>query len=79
MGPGLVISHGDKLQGFLVAGSDRAFQWADAVIDNDTVVVSCGKVPQPVAVRYAWRYEFPWANLFSKNGLPALTFRTDAW
>lgn len=79
VGPGLVISHGDKLQGFLIAGPDKVFQWADAVIDHDTVVVSSDKVPQPVAVRYAWRHEVPWANLFSKNGLPALTFRTDTW
>ena len=79
IGPGLVISHGDKLQGFLIAGADQAFQWGVAVIDGDTVVVSSDKVPEPVAVRYAWRSDFPWANLFSKNGLPTLTFRTDTW
>ncbi len=37
------------------------------------------KVQQPVAVRYAWAAEYPWANLFNKDGLPALPFRTDDW
>jgi len=30
-------------------------------------------------VRYAWSATPDWANLFNKNGLPALTFRTDNW
>jgi len=32
-----------------------------------------------VAVRYAWGTDHPWANLFNKDGLPALPFRTDSW
>ncbi len=55
------------------------FQWADAVIDGDTVVLSSAAVPKPVAVRYAWANYRNWANLFNKDGLPALTFRTDSW
>jgi sialate O-acetylesterase len=78
-GGGLAFKHGDKLQGFAVAGEDKQFFWADAVIESDAVVVSCPKVPKPVAVRYAWGAEHPWANLFNKDGLPALTFRTDGW
>jgi hypothetical protein len=31
-------------------------------------------VPQPAAVRYAWSNNITWANLFSQDGLPALTF-----
>ena len=57
----------------------RSSTWADAVIDGDTVVVSSDKVAKPVAVRYAWASDHPWANLFNKDGLPALTFRTDSW
>ena len=45
----------------------------------DTVVVSSAKVPNPVAVRYAWANWHPWANLFNNDGLPALPFRTDDW
>jgi sialate O-acetylesterase len=66
-----------KLQGFALAGEDGNFVWADAVIDGDTVVLSSATVTKPVAVRYAWAAQHPWANLFNKDGLPALPFRTD--
>jgi sialate O-acetylesterase len=79
VGQGLALSHGDKLQGFAIAGEDRKFEWADAVIDGDTVVLSSTAVPKPVAVRYAWSLTRPWANLFNKDGLPAVPFRTDKW
>lgn len=78
-GQGLAIRHAEKLQGFAIAGQDKVFQWADAVIDGETVVVSSDKVKKPVAVRYGWGNIYPWANLFNKDGLPALPFRTDAW
>jgi sialate O-acetylesterase len=79
VGDGLAWKHGEGLQGFSIAGEDRVFHWADAQIDGDTVVVHCDDVSQPVAVRYAWARNSTWANLFNKNGLPALTFRTDHW
>ena len=79
VGQGLAFKHGDKLQGFALAGADNEFHWADAKIDGDTVVVSSEKVAQPVAVRYAWTSAGrSWANLFNKDGLPALPFRTDS-
>ena len=76
---GLAFRHGERLQGFAVAGEDRVFRFADAVIDGETVVVSSPQVPQPVAVRYAWAQNRPWANLFNRDGLPAVPFRTDDW
>jgi sialate O-acetylesterase len=79
VGQGLAFKHGDKLQGFAVAGEDKKFYWADAVIDGDAVVVSSAEVKQPVAVRYAYASRRLWANLFNKDGLPAVTFRTDSW
>jgi sialate O-acetylesterase len=79
IGPGLAFKHHDALQGFAIAGDDKIFHWADATIDGDTTLVSSPEVPSPVSVRYAWARNHPWANLFSKNGLPALTFRTDNW
>ncbi len=78
-GAGLAFKHGEKLQGFAVAGEDKVFHWADATIDGDTVVLSCAKVTKPAAVRYAYASKHPWANLFNKDGLPALPFRSDAW
>lgn len=77
VGQGLVFKNGEKLQGFALAGKDKQFVWADAVINGDTVVVSSDKVAEPAFVRYAWAQQHPWANLFNKDGLPALPFRTD--
>lgn len=79
VGQGLAFKHGDKLQGFALAGDDKVFHWAEATIKDDAVVVSGAAVKTPVAVRYAWGAEHPWANLFNKDGLPALPFRTDNW
>jgi sialate O-acetylesterase len=71
-------ARGDKLRGFAVAGADRRFQWADARVDGNTIVVSSPDVSSPVAVRYAWGDD-PDCNLFGANGLPVSPFRTDTW
>lgn len=76
VGQGLSVAHGDLLQGFAIAGDDGNWQWADARIDGDTVILSSGKVPQPKHVRYAWAQNRAWANLFNKDGLPAVVFTT---
>ena len=72
---GLVVK-GDKLTGFLIAGKDGKFVLADAVIDGTTVLVSSPAVPDPVAVRYGWNAN-PECNLYNKEDLPAVPFRTD--
>lgn len=77
VGRGLAFKNSEKLQGFAVSGDDSKFVWADAVIEQNTVVLSSDKVAKPVAVRYAWANQHRWANLFNKDGLPALPFRTD--
>jgi len=79
LGQGLATRHGTKLQGFAIAGDDKKFVWADAKIEGDTVVLSSPMVPSPKAIRYAWSQDRTWANLFNKDGLPAVTFRTDSW
>ncbi len=79
VGQGLAVRHSEKLQGFAIAGEDKKFVWADAVIEGNSIVVSSDKVAKPAAVRYAWANAHPWANLFNKDGLPAQTFRTDDW
>ena len=69
-----------KLRGFAVAGADRKWHWADAVIDGKDVVVSSSEVAAPVAVRYAFRANpMGDCNLYNKEGLPASPFRTDKW
>jgi len=52
---------------------------SDAVIDGETVVASSDKVPEPVAVRYAFAHNPQGANLYNKDGFPASPFRTDNW
>ena len=74
-----MLFRSEKLQGFAIAGADKKFVWADAVIEGDSVVVSSASVPSPASVRYAWASQHPWANLFNKDGLPTQTFRTDDW
>jgi sialate O-acetylesterase len=69
----------DRLGGFAIAGEDRRFVWANAVILGDQVIVSSPRVPRPVAVRYAWADNPDTANLFNVEGLPASPFRTDDW
>ncbi len=64
--------------GFTIAGEDRQFVPATAVIRGHTLVVSNPAVPKPVAVRYAWE-SWPTVSLFDEHGLPASPFRTDDW
>ena len=67
------------LERFAVAGKDKVWQWADAVIEDDAVLVSCPAVPVPVAVRYAFSHNPQGCNLYNTEGLPASPFRTDDW
>jgi len=73
---GGLVAKGGKLPGFTVAGEDRRFVSADAVIDGDTVVVSSPSVAHPVAVRYGWA-DNPTCNLYNGAGLPAGPFCSD--
>jgi sialate O-acetylesterase len=69
---------GAALTHFQIAGRDRQFIEAAAVIDGNSVVVSSPDVPEPIAVRFAWEAA-PEPNLFNAEGLPASPFRTDTW
>jgi len=77
-GTGLMIK-GKELKHFAVAGADKKFVWADAVIKGNTIVVSCKTGVKPVAIRYAWANSPVDANLYNKEGFPAVPFRTDEW
>jgi sialate O-acetylesterase len=74
-----VADPGAKLARFAIAGEDRKWVWAEAVITGDTVVLSSPEVPNPVAARYAYSSNPTGANLYNKAGLPASPFRTDNW
>ena len=69
---------GRLLTEFTIAGEDRVFYPAKAVIKGDMVTVSAKKVKEPVAVRFAFS-NAALPNLFNAEGLPASAFRTDDW
>jgi sialate O-acetylesterase len=71
-------ARGGAVQALEVAGVDRVFHPASAVVETDTLLVSSPDVPAPVAVRYAWT-NAPEANLYGDSGLPAAPFRSDDW
>ncbi|UNP31265.1 sialate O-acetylesterase [Lysobacter gummosus] len=70
---------GDAAHGFELAGADRRFHPASAVVQGDTVVLTSAAVAQPQAVRYAWRDNPEQADLINRDGLPASPFRSDTW
>ena len=78
IGSGLMVK-GAALQGFEIAGADKKFYPATAVIAGDKIVVSSPKVTVPAAVHYGWADDAGTANLFNKEGFPASPFRTDHW
>ncbi|HEV7998302.1 MAG TPA: sialate O-acetylesterase [Planctomycetaceae bacterium] len=78
VGGGLVARNGKPLDWFQIAGDDKKFVDAEAIIDGDSVVVSSPKVAKPVAVRYAFD-QIAEPNLQNVEGLPASAFRTDKW
>jgi sialate O-acetylesterase len=75
-GAGLISKDDKPLSSFEVAGADGKYVTAQAVIEGNKVVVSSAAVPNPVNVRFEWT-ETGHANLFNKEGLPAVPFRTD--
>lgn len=77
IGGGLIAKGGGELTQFAIAGADKKFVWANAVIEGDKVIVSNDDIANPLYVRYAWADNPDGANLYNKEGLPASPFRND--
>ena len=75
-GDGKEVAAAGPLTGFTLAGADRKYVNADAIINGDTVIVSSPQVLQPQAVRFGWA-NYPLVNLYNSAGLPASPFQTD--
>lgn len=66
------------LENFEIAGSNRVFVSATAVIDADSVIVSAASVAAPKYVRYCYASTPSGTNkLYNSADLPAAPFRTD--
>jgi sialate O-acetylesterase len=77
VGSGLVIR--DKYgygRGFEIAGADGKFHWAHARLDGQDILVSSPLVEHPTMVRYAWS-NTPDGNVYNREELPAVSFRTE--
>ena len=76
--PNGITSFGKELAHFEIAGTDKIFHPAKAWINRGVVAITAPEVKQPVAVRYAFN-DFVIGDLFSTEGLPVSSFRTDNW
>ncbi|MFZ4621291.1 MAG: sialate O-acetylesterase [Bacteroidota bacterium] len=75
IGGGLVLKGNSE---FMIAGADKKFVPATAVVKGSTLIVSHPDVAEPAAVRYAFT-DTSSAELFNKEGFPSSSFRTDRW
>lgn len=76
--PNGLVMKGTEPTELEIAGADQVFSKAQARIRGNTLEVWSDAVKNPVAVRFAFR-DAPVPNLFSKEGLPVIPFRTDTW
>lgn len=73
--PDGVCSMENDMANFEIAGADKVYYPAEAIIKKGQLIVWNEKVPEPIAVRYAWK-SYVEACLFNTAGLPASSFRT---
>ena len=69
-------SSGGAITEFYIAGADKKFMPATAIIKNNTVLVSNKNIEHPTAVRFGFT-SAAMPNLLSTEGLPVNNFRTD--
>lgn len=71
---GLATRDGNAVSHFEIAGEEGDFLPAQAIIQENTVVVSHPQIASPARLRFAWdQGAIP--NLMNGEGLPALAFR----
>lgn len=73
-----LTSYGKELTCFEIAGANKRFYPAKAIITGTGVSVFSFSVSDPVSIRYAFK-DFIVGDLFNTEGLPASSFRTDDW
>lgn len=73
-----LTSYGKDLMCFEVAGTNKRFFPAKAIITGTGVTLFSPSVADPIAVRYAFK-DFVVGDLFRSEGIPISSFRTDDW
>ncbi|MEA1912589.1 MAG: sialate O-acetylesterase [candidate division WOR-3 bacterium] len=73
-----LVGKGGPLTHFTIASEDKKFLPAISLIEDNTILLSCDSIKNPIAVRFAWS-DTAEPNLFNKADLPASPFRTDNW
>ena len=76
--PNGITSYDEEITTFEIAGENKVFYPATVWKRNKSVVLSSPQVKEPVAVRYAFKDAVK-GQLFSTEGLPLSSFRTDDW
>lgn len=76
--PNGLSAFGKELKYFEVAGANKVFRPAKAMVSGGNIIVSATDVKEPVAVRYAFK-DFVIGDLFSTEGFPVSSFRSDEW
>lgn len=76
---GWLIKDNTIIKGFEIAGADKKFVPAKAILDGDKIIVSADGILLPIAVRYNWVDDASAGNLFNKELFPLAPFRTDSW
>ncbi len=63
---------------FFIAGADKNFLPAEVKLEKNEIVVWNKQIPNPFAVRFSFT-NIGMSNVFNKEGLPIVPFRTDDW
>lgn len=75
--PTNLVSKGGAPTEFMIAGADNKFYPAIAKIEGKTVVVYAKEVKVPLVVHFGWS-DAAMPNLFTQEGLPVPSFRTES-
>jgi sialate O-acetylesterase len=74
-----LTTNGKELRGFKVAGKDKRFHEAKAVLSGNKVYAFSPNVPTPVSVRYCFDDTSPTEIFTVEGNLPVSSFRSDDW
>lgn len=76
--PNGLIAKDKAITGFYISGANEAWYPAEAKLEKDKITVWSKEVKEPAFVRYGFGNTLI-GNVFSKEGLPVIPFRTDNW